>query len=177
MAILGVVALVSLVYFFLIGPQKEQNRRLDSQTKAKQSDLQKIRQTIKEKEATAKAMTTVSKKLDQAEIDVATGDVNAWTYDTMRQFKADYQVDIPSIGQPTQSEVDLIPKFPYKQINFSIFGSGYYRDIGKFIADFENKYPHMRVINLVIEPASDAESKPEKLSFRMQIAALVKPNA
>ncbi len=61
-------------------------------------------------------------QLNQAEEDVATGDLFAWTYDTIRQFKAGYHVDIPTIGQPVQSDVDLIPNFPYKQINFSLDG-------------------------------------------------------
>ena len=72
--------------------------------------------------------------------------------------------------------MDLLPSFPYKQIQFTINGTAYYHDLGKFIADFENNFPHARMVNLVIEPASGADSSNEKLSFRMDIIALVKPN-
>jgi hypothetical protein len=69
--------------------------------------------------------------------------------------------------------VDLFTAFPYKQIRFTINGKAYYHDLGKFIADFENNFPHARVVNLVIDSAS---SDGEKLSFRMDIIVLVKPS-
>jgi hypothetical protein len=56
-------------------------------------------------------------------------------------------------------------------------GTGYFHDIGKFIADLENKFPHMRVVNLAIDPSNAQGAGLEKLSFRMEIVALVKPNA
>ena len=102
------------------------------------------------------------------------GDVFAWTYDTIRRFKAAYKIDLPNIGQPTQGYVDLIPSFPYKQIKFTISGTGYYHDLGKFVSDLENKFPHLRVLNIALEPVGD--QSPEKLTFRMEIAALIKAN-
>jgi hypothetical protein len=48
--------------------------------------------------------------------------------------------------------------------------------LGKFIADFENSFPHSRVVHLVVEPAVGPDGNNEKLSFRMEIVALVKLN-
>ena len=101
------------------------------------------------------------------------GDLYSWTYNTIRLFKTPYQVDIPEIGHPDVGPVDLFPSFPFKQVKFTITGTAYYHDLGKFIADFENTYPHIRVVNLQIQPA-DAADGAEKLSFRMDIIALVK---
>jgi hypothetical protein len=92
----------------------------------------------------------------------------------MRNFKQQYKVEIPDIGHPEVGDVDLFATFPYKQIRFSITGTAYFHDLGKFVADFENAFPHARVVNLVIEPVNGGG---EKLSFRMQIIELVKPNA
>ena len=64
-----------------------------------------------------------------------------------------------------------------EQIKVNINGTAYYHDLGKFIADFENNFPHIRIVNLTIEPASAGEPGNEKLSFRMDIVALVKPNS
>jgi hypothetical protein len=86
-------------------------------------------------------------------------------------------VEIPEIGQPVLGDPDLVPGLPYKQIRVHIRGIGYYHDIGKFICDLENKYPHLRVINLALEPASQADNSSEKLAFQADIVALVKPNA
>jgi hypothetical protein len=47
--------------------------------------------------------------------------------------------------------------------------------LGKFIADFENKFPHVRVANLIIQPAQTSGSNDEKLSFKMDVIAPVKP--
>lgn len=113
----------------------------------------------------------LSVQLSSNENDMATGDIYAWTLDTIRHFKTGYKVELPEIGQPTEGEMDLLPSYPYQQLRFNISGTGYYHDIGKFIADFENRYPHMRVVNLDMAPVG---SDSERLSFRADIVALVK---
>ena len=105
---------------------------------------------------------------------MASGDLYSWTYNTLRQFKQQYKVEIPEIGHPVVGAVDLLPAFPYQQLSFSITGKAYYHDLGKFVADFENAFPHARVTDLVIVPVG---GETEELSFRMDIIALVKPNA
>jgi type II secretion system (T2SS) protein M len=107
---------------------------------------------------------------------MASGDLYSWTYNTIRLFKAPYQVDIPDVGHPDVGTMDLLPDFPFKQVRFTVTGTAYYHDLGKFIADFENKFPHMRVVNLQIQPA-DATGSNEKLSFKMDIVALVKSSS
>jgi Tfp pilus assembly protein PilO len=177
LAILGTVASVCLVYFFLISPQHEQNAKLASEAKSKQAQLEQIKKSIKQAEATAVRAAEISAQLGQMETDMASGDVFAWTYDTVRRFKSGYRLDIPTISQPISTEVELIPGFPYKQIKFSLSGTGYYHDIGKFIADLENQFPHMRAANVMLETTFGPDTAPEKLSFQVEIVALVKPNS
>ena len=175
LTIVGTLAMISMVYFFLISPQQQENGTLAEKTKAKQAEVDKIKLTIKQAGTAAQTANELSAKLTEAESDVASGDVFAWIYDTLRQFKAGYRVDIPNISQPSQSEVELIPNFPYRQIKVSLQGTGYFHDIGRFIADLENKFPHLRVVNLNMEPVGDQSS--EKLAFRMEILALTKSPA
>ena len=178
LTILCTLALISLVYFFLVSPQNEQNRKLAAETKNKQAQADNIKKLIKQADETKLKADEISVQLSRAETDIASGDVFAWTYDTIRRFKTGYNnLTIPNIGQSTQSEVDLIPNFPYKQVKFSIAGTGYYHDIGKFISDLENRFPHMRVANVMMEPFYGPESSPEKLSFQIEIMALVKPTS
>jgi len=47
--------------------------------------------------------------------------------------------------------------------------------LGKFIADFENKFPHCRLVNLAADATGVGASGGEKLTFRVDIVALVKP--
>lgn len=178
LVILGTLGLISAVYFLLVRPQSDENQKINAKIISEQDGFEKIKSTIKTAGSAAGSVADNSALLARAEEDVASGDLFAWTYDTIRRFKAGYRLDIPNIGQPILSEVDIIPNFPYKQIKFSLIGTGFYHDIGKFVSDLENKFPHMRVINLVIDPTGGGgDSSTEKLSFRMDIVALVKPNA
>ncbi len=68
---------------------------------------------------TKAALDDLTGQLTQAESDIASGDLYAWTVDTIRRFKTNYRVEIPTIGQPSQGDCDLIGDFPYKQIKFA----------------------------------------------------------
>lgn len=174
--VFATVAVVSMVYTLLISPQKLQISKLTNETSARSSELQKIKDAIKRSEATTQALSEITEQLNHAEEDVATGDVYAWTYDILRRFKSNYQVDIPSISQTAFSDVDLIHNFPYRQVKLTLNGTAYYHDLGKFVTDFENTFQHMRLVNLVVESVNTVKTPSERLIFHMEIVALVKPN-
>jgi len=178
--LIGVIAatlgLICLVYFMLISPQNDKNREQAVKIGQETTKLQQYETAIKQKEATKNALEDLNQQLSHSEADIASGDLYAWTVDTIRGFKTGYRVDIPTIGQPSQSDCDLIGDFPYKQIRFSLSGTAYYHDLGKFISDFENKFTHCRVLNLSLDPVSDSPTGSERLNFRVDIVALVKPN-
>lgn len=176
LTIMGTVAAIGAIYYLLIAPQVTNNGKIKSKILAQKNQLLQIQNTIKSAGSSTNFASEAAANLAQAEADVARGDLFAWTYDTIRKFKAGYKVDVPTIGQPVPVENDLFADFPFKQIKFSLNGTGYYHDIGKFIAGLENTFPHMRVINLAIEPAGGPDSTTEKLSFRMDVVVLVKPN-
>jgi hypothetical protein len=160
----------------LIQPQNQKNVDLNQSIEKKNGRLKTIKTEIKQMDDAAKALAEANNQLNRAEEDVATGDLYAWTVDTIRRFKATYHhVDIPTAGQPTQSDCDLIGNFPYKQIRFTLNGTAYYHDLGQFISDFENKFPHCRVLNLSADPIGQGPNGSEKLNFQMDIVALVKP--
>lgn len=103
------------------------------------------------------------------------GDPASWIYDTIRNFKGRFKVEISVNGQLTTGDVDILPRFPYKQIKATASGTAYYHDLGTFIAEFENAFPHARIVNLTIEPAGTLGDNIERLTFRMDIIFLVKP--
>ena len=174
--IIGTLAAVGLIYFFLIGPEQEQSRKAAKDVAAARAKLDLIRKTIRDARANAGAADAMANNLSKAEEDLASGDLFAWSYDTIRRFKGGYRVEIPEIGQPALSDADIIPKSPYRQIKVALRGFGYYHDIGKFLSDMENKFPHVRLENLGMEPAAAIDASPEKLSFHVTFVALVKPN-
>lgn len=173
MVILGIVLALVLIYFGLIVPQDRKLRKIADDKRTADMKLSQIKDAIKLSETSNAILTDASYSLLQAENDVASGDIYLWTSDLISRFKKTYNVDIPSVGQPAIGPVDLLPHFPYQQLRVSLSGTAYYHDFGKFIADFENKFPHIRVVNLVMDPVG---ADTEKLAFRMDIVALVKSN-
>jgi Tfp pilus assembly protein PilO len=172
--IIVTVAILALIVLGLIRSQYESLSQIKNDKAAADKQLQNIRNIIKNAEAIDIEFAEVTNTLSRAEADMASGDLYSWTYDTMRRFKQQYKVEIPEIGHPAVGTVDLLPSFPYKEIQFTINGTAYYHELGKFIADFENNFPHSRMVRLAIEPGGGDTS--EKLSFRMEIITLMKPN-
>ena len=177
LVILGTLVVLGLIGFLLIRPQYQTLSKIHKTAGDERDKLQKIKDTIKKAGDTTAQLTNVTAILSSAEEDMAVGDNYAWTFDTIRRFKASYRVDIPTIGQPALGDVDVLPQFPFKEIRVTISGTAYYHELGKFLADFENSFPHIRVVNLALEPVNATEAGNEKLSFRMDIIALVKPNS
>ena len=175
--ILVTLGILAVIGFGLIRAQYGSLSKIAAVRNDADSKLQSIKHAITNSEAIANEWNETNYALAHSEKDMATGDPYSWTYDTIRHFKQSYKVEIPEVGQPTIGESDLLPSFPYKQIQFAINGTVYYHDLGKFIADFENSFPHSRMVRLVVEPAPSPDSNSEKLSFRMEIITLVKPNS
>jgi hypothetical protein len=173
LALLGTVVVLALMWFNLIQPRYAALSRIAAVQGTAGGKLAGIQTSVKHADAIATELTNATQALANAESDMASGDLYSWTYNTIRLFKAPYQVDIPEIGHPTVEPVDLLPAFPFQQVRFTVTGTAYYHDLGKFITDFENKFPHIRVVNLELQPAQAAGGN-EKLSFRMDVIALVK---
>jgi hypothetical protein len=172
--VLSTAAILALICFGLIHSENATLARVADSRKSAGNKLLEMENTVKNADLTSSQLADVTSQLTRAEQDMASGDLYSWTYGTMRLFKQQYKVEIPDIGHPAVSDVDLLPSFPYKQLRFSINGKAYYHDLGKFVADFENAFPHARVVDLIIDPAG---SDTEQLTFRMDIIALVKANA
>ena len=170
-----VCALAAIVVMWaeLIRPRYTALAQAVATQKKAQEKLGNIQNEIKHSDAIVTELNNMTQTLSGAESDMASGDLYSWTYNMMRLFKAQYPVMIPEIGHPEVSSVDLFPSFPFKQVKFVVTGTAYYHDLGKFIADFENTYPHIRVVNLQLQPGTSDDGT-EKLSFRMEIVALVK---
>lgn len=172
LVLLCTAAVLGLMWFNLIQPRFAALSQIAAAQKTANDKLASIQNTIKHADAIAAELAEETQTLSNAESDMASGDLYSWTYNTVRLFKAPYQVDIPDIGHPDVGTMDLLPDFPFKQVKFTVTGTAYYHDLGKFIADFENNFPHIRVVNLEMQPADTAGS--EKLSFKMDIIVPVK---
>jgi hypothetical protein len=103
----------------------------------------------------------------------------SWVIARINRFKQNHRVEIPQYSREVLCEVGLLPQFPYRAAMFQLRGTAYYHDFGRFVADLENKFPHMRVQNIELQPLSSTGGgavDQELLSFRLEIVALVNPN-
>jgi hypothetical protein len=169
------VAVVLVMWLNLIRPRYAVLSQTAASQTIAENKLAGIQNAIKRATSITNDLVDVTQTLSNTESDMASGDLYSWTYNTIRLFKTPYQVDIPDIGHPDVETVDLLPSFPFKQVKFTITGTAYYHDLGKFIANFENTFPHIRVVNLQLQP--DPSASDEKLLFKMDVIALVKSNS
>jgi len=162
----------------LIKSQYEYLGSLAEKKVTTQKKLAQVEQAVKHIKQIEEDLAENRKTLSEQERDVAEGDLYAWVINTLRKFKADYKVEIPQMsGISGPSEMTLLPSFPYKQASITVMGSAHYHDLGQFIADLENAFPHFRLLNLGIEVTPTAGTgEPEMLSFKMEIVTLVKAN-
>jgi hypothetical protein len=171
------LATLAVISLGLIRRQYAGISATNARNEAARNNLQTMEDTIKRADTISAQVVDLTYTLSHTEGDLATGDPAAWIYDTIRTFKTHYKVDISVNGQLSMGEVDLLSKFPYRQLKVTVNGTAYYHDLGKFIADFENNFPHARITNLVLEPSGSTGDNSEKLAFRMDIIALTNPTA
>ena len=177
MVILGTVGVAALIYICLIRQQYGKLEGLNSDTVAARKQLSDYLRIISQSSNAPADFAKASASLAEAEKDMASasGDNTTWTYNLITGFNKAYNLDMPDIERPNPEGMNALPHFPYtQQLTVRVGGSAYYHDLGRYIADFENKFPYCRLLNLYLEPAGTGD---EKLNFRMDIVILVKPNS
>jgi len=168
------LAVLAALWFLVIRNQQESLKGLRSQKAKKEENARDMRDKVKGANAIKAQLDDVDTKLAKREQDMASGDYYASLVNTVRKFKLRYNLDIPQFSPAASvTDCDLLPRFPYKQVRIVISGAGYYEEIGKFIADFENEYAASRIVNLELTPYSGPGEGKEKLTFRMEIVSLV----
>jgi|RhiMethySRZTD1v2_1073278.scaffolds.fasta_scaffold379439_2 Tfp pilus assembly protein PilO len=178
---LGCLAVVAGLYYGVISIQRNSleelaKKQVDQEVKLKQGErlsgsTPQIQQNL---ESTLAQLRAVESTM------VPGGDMYSWIILTVNTFKENYRVEIPQFSREVAAEVGMYAKYPYRAVVFHLRGTAYYHDFGRFVADFENAFPYMRIQNIELDPASASaaspQQEPEKLSFRLEIVALVNPN-
>ena len=178
LVILATLIAIAGLYFGLIRRQNENLVRLAQQKAAAAKKLQLIREAIHRADQIKAQLDEAKTTLTAAESDIASGDLYAWVIDWLRQYKAPYKVEIPQFSQlGAPADVNLLPRFPYKQTTLTVAGTAHYHDLGRFLSDLENQFPHVRLLNLSLDVnAISPSAETETLTFKLDIVTLAKPN-
>ena len=178
---LGTCAIMAGIYLGLISSQKKileimAKRRQDQETKLNngQGLASNVPQIQKKLEA-------VAARLKAIEATMPSGDMYSWVILTVNTFKENYKVEIPQFSREVSAPVGMYADYPYHAAIFTLRGTAHFHDFGRFVADFENTFPYMRVQNIELDPSSataaNLQSDEEKLAFKMEIVTLVNPVA
>jgi Tfp pilus assembly protein PilO len=174
LAILVTATVVAGFYFTVIRWQQQNLREAQDKKQTAQRKLEDVRKAVQEADRIQSDLVDFSRKLADREKNIASGDLLAWVFTTIRQFKRPYDVDVPQFGSIITEPTTAFAEFPYKQFRITLGGTAHYHDLGRFIADLENRFPEVRVANLDLQPAPLAPGQSEMLLFRMDLVVLIK---
>lgn len=175
---MGTAVACAALGFLLIKPQLDRLRNVAKETEKSREQLARGQATVKTQAAVTQEFTDVSAALKQREAVMASPkDMYFWLIQTVNGFRENYKVEIPQFGREIPSEVGCFPKFPYQSALFNVRGTAHFHDFGKFLADFENAFPYIRVQNIDLEPNSNDKvgEVREKLGFKIELLTLVRP--
>jgi len=177
----GTVVAVVVLWYLVIQTQNKTIARLKTQNLENKTKVENAQRLLSSTADLQKKLDGSAQELKAIEDGMASGDMYSWIILTINKFRADRKVDIPQFSREVPTEVGVLPKFPYRAALFNVRGTAYFHDFGKFIADFENAFPYIRVQNLELEPAGvgnqTTPADAEKLAFKMEIVTLVNPTS
>jgi Tfp pilus assembly protein PilO len=171
---LATAVTIAGLWFTLISAQRSGLKKLAAEKTSALQKLQQVETTVKNADQVEIELREAAARLAEFEQGVASGDPYIWMIETIRQFKAPHPIEIRQFSPIVVATNTLLPRFPYRQATMTITGSGYYHDIGRFVSDFENHYPQVRLQNLLIEQQPLSSEDREKLFFKIDVIALIK---
>jgi hypothetical protein len=183
LVILVTAIAIATAYYFGVQSSRNQLSNWNDRAAEAEKKFASAQRFLKNATEIEARMNTVRAEVERVESEmVASADPYAWSYRLVQSFGEAHkevfvdEITRPQLGQP----VGLLPEFPYQAATFRVRGGGYFHDIGKFVADFENRFPYFRVQNLTLNASgarSGAEQRPDELAFTAEIVALVRPTA
>jgi Tfp pilus assembly protein PilO len=183
LTVIGTVAVIAGLYLGLIKAMGESMEGMTKQTDEKKTKVVNAQRLVNSTSDLQKGLEEATAKLKVIEDSMASGDMYSWIILKVNKFREERKVEIPQFSREVRTDVGMFPKFPYKAAVFTIRGSAFFHDLGKFIADFENAFPHTYLQNIELEPASNSSSSPtvgahpELLMFKLEIVTLINPNS
>jgi len=182
LVIIGFLVIAGSIWYLVIKSTSSRLAQSGSALAAAKDKLERYRNWVKQADQMEAAAEEATRQLREFEDGMAPADLVSWSYVLLDKAKAGQAVEITDVTRPQTGQVGVLPDFPYTAATFTVQGNSHYHDLGKFLADFENKFPYFRVQNLSVGAASGggpetatATVGKEKLYFKMDIVALIKP--
>jgi hypothetical protein len=185
---LGTGAVLGALYFLVITAQQAALEDYADKTAIAKEKLDKAERWLRMGPGVQARLAACRSDLEARQETMAPVDKFKWFYNTLEKFLAQHRVKLVDITrEPEVGDVGVLPKFPYQAASFGVKLTARYRDLGTFLADFENQFPYMRVQNIEIEPVTMGRGKeapasdrrvptPDSLAVTMRVVTLIRPN-
>jgi len=170
------VAAMAALWFFVVSAQEQKLKVIETKCESMTATLKTDGALIRRAQVIGQELTNRLEILQKREADLAPEHAPYdWMVARIPQFLLSHKgVSIPPPSIPEISDKGLLAGFPYKWATFHVKGVGYYRELGKFFADFENAFPYYRIQNVDIS-AAGLEEEPEKLTCNFDIVTPLVP--
>lgn len=154
---IAIIGIVAVLYFFVISDMKDEQAILNTKIVALKDKLDKSERIMRRQNDFHANLEALKKALDARQAQMPRpGEDHVWFLKIMEDRRSKYNLDISEIRNPEAWDPGVLPRFPFKGVSFNVTLVGLYADFGKFLADFENEFPYMRVQLVNIAPDTQA---------------------
>jgi hypothetical protein len=154
--IFGTIVALGLIYFFLIDGLNTSLHKAVKTTEETRANTDKAEKLLKNRAAIEQDLTRDRADLAAIQEGMAPGDKYAWFVPLLTKFADPYKdLAISKVDQEKIKEVEMLANFPYRAAVFHVVITTFYVDAGRFIADFDNRYPYFQIQNLEILPTTN----------------------
>jgi len=178
----AIVGIVSVLYFLVLSDMKDEQAVLGTKITSLKDKIDKSEMLMKKQSDFQAHSEQLRKALNDRQAQMPKpGEDHVWFLRIMEERRAKFNLDISEIRNPEPADPGVLPKFPFKGVAFNVTLIGAYTDFGRFLADFENSYPYMRVQIISVSPdlqqsagAGASAEDASKLRFNFRVISLVK---
>ena len=180
---IAAVGIIAVLYFFVLTDMSDEQATLGTKITSLRDKVDKSQRILKRQAELHARLEELRKELNERQAQMPRpGEDHVWFLKIMEDRRSKFNLDISEIRNPEAWDPGILPKFPFKGVSFNVTLVGGYSDFGRFLADFENTFPYMRVQLLGVSPdlpqaapgmpvqASDGG----KLRFNFRVISLIK---
>ena len=183
LTLIGVVGVIAVIYFFVLSDMKDERSLLSTKVTSTRDKIDKAERILKRQQHFNEEMAQLRGALNARQAHMPRpGEDHVWFLRIIEDRRGTYNLDISEIRNPEPWEPGILPNFPFRGVAFNVTLIGAYTDFGRFLADFENTYPFMRVQLMSVSPdmqlgAPGTGQLPQssgKLRFNFRVVSLIK---
>lgn len=181
--VLGTLVILVGLYYGLITMQQKTLQDSAKKKLEQENKLGSGERMVGNSASIQKALDQATAQLKAVEATMPSGDMYSWIILTVNTFVNSFnethqaRIDIPQFSREVPCEIGMFSKFPYRAASFVIRGTAFYHEFGRFVADFENTFPYMRIQNIELEPSAVTTSAnpedAERLQFKIEVVTPV----